>query len=131
VKGLLVQTPWVDLILDGVKTWELRGSRTSVRGPIALIRSGSKTIVGTCELVDVLGPLSKSELLRTVEFHAVPVERLAAGSRYARTYAWVLRNPVRLARPVPYRHPPGAVIWVNLPDTRTSGFERRGRSSRV
>jgi hypothetical protein len=33
---------------------------------------------------------------------------------YERTFAWVLQNARRLSEPVPYSHPYGAVIWVNL-----------------
>jgi hypothetical protein len=30
------------------------------------------------------------------------------------TTAWVLQRARSLPKPVPYRHPAGAVIWVNL-----------------
>jgi hypothetical protein len=33
---------------------------------------------------------------------------------YKKMYAWVLENPVRYQEPVPYRHPQGAVKWVDL-----------------
>jgi hypothetical protein len=41
MKGLIVKSPWIELILEGKKTWEIRGSNTKIRGPIALIKSGS------------------------------------------------------------------------------------------
>ena len=63
-RALLVRTPHVDRILAGRKTWEIRGSRTAVRGPIGLVKSGSGLIVGTCDLVDVIGPLTLPELKR-------------------------------------------------------------------
>lgn len=40
---------------------------------------------------------------------------------YRQTYAWVVENPRRLARPVEYQHPSGAVIWVRL----EPGVERK------
>jgi hypothetical protein len=46
VKGLVIDEPWVSLITAGKKTWEMRSRNTLVRGRIALIRKGSKTIVG-------------------------------------------------------------------------------------
>jgi hypothetical protein len=113
-RALLIREPWVDLILDGRKTWELRGSRTSIRGRIALIKAGFGMIVGTCELVDAVGPLTKAELLRNKALHAVPTELIVGSRRYAETYAWVLRKPRRLATPIRYAHPPGAVIWARL-----------------
>ena len=53
VKGLVIREPFVDWILDGLKTWEIRRSATMIRGPVALIMGGSGTIVGTCGLVGV------------------------------------------------------------------------------
>jgi ASCH domain len=40
-RALLIRHPWVDMILDGKKTWEIRGAKTSVREIIGLIPSGS------------------------------------------------------------------------------------------
>ncbi|WP_281975144.1 hypothetical protein [Halobacillus litoralis] len=41
MNGLLVQAPWIDLLLAGSKIWEIRGSNTKKRGRIGLIKSGS------------------------------------------------------------------------------------------
>lgn len=35
---------------------------------------------------------------------------------YKRTYAWIVRDPIIFDYPVPYEHPQGAVIWVDLKD---------------
>jgi hypothetical protein len=130
MKGLLVKPPWIDKILAGKKTWELRGSRTRIRGLIALIQSGTGTVVGVCELVDVHGPLTRVELRRTTARHQVPATHFRDGLRYRRTYAWQLRKARRLRRAVPYRHASGAVIWVNLPSSVTDaiGQMATGRS---
>lgn len=114
MKALLVKQPWIDKILSGEKPWELRGSRTKIRGPIALIQSGTGTVVGICELADVEGPLSLAKLRRTVARHRVPPGYFKDGPPYPKTYAWVLRGAIRFTRPVSYEHPSGAVIWVNL-----------------
>lgn len=42
----------------------------------------------------------------------LPVEKLP----YSNTYAWTLQNPKWFVKPKPYKHPSGAIIWVNLPD---------------
>jgi hypothetical protein len=60
-RGLLIRSPHIEKVLAHTKTWEIRGKATKIRGRIALIRSGSGLIVGTCELVDVIGPLSMKE----------------------------------------------------------------------
>lgn len=115
MKGLVIRSPWVELILDGLKTWELRGRATRVRGRIALIRKGSGTVVGHCNVVGVVGPLSRAELLSSTRRHRVESRELpGVVARYRKAYAWVLANPRRLKRPARYRHPSGAVIWVNL-----------------
>jgi len=120
VRGLLIKKPWLDEILDGAKRWEIRGSRTTRRGEIALIESGTGTVVGTAELVDVIGPLD----LRRLRDHAADAGFVAAALPYTETYAWVLAGPRRLTRPVRYRHPPGAVIWVKLAPSVTRAIER-------
>ena len=32
MKALVIKQPWVDYILNGKKTWEIRGSNTKIRG---------------------------------------------------------------------------------------------------
>jgi hypothetical protein len=39
-KGLIIADPWIGYVLEGSKTWEMRSSKTSVRGPFGLIRKG-------------------------------------------------------------------------------------------
>lgn len=48
---------------------------------------------------------------------------------YATTYGWVLRNTKRLAEPVPYAHPSGAVICVRLQGSELKAIAKeRGAS---
>ena len=115
LKGLLIRRPYVDWILDGLKTWEIRGSATKVRGPIALIASKSGTVIGTCEISGVEGPLSASMLRKNARKLNASASDLTGPLYYGdHTYAWTLTNAKRLKKPVPYEHPSGAVIWVNL-----------------
>jgi len=114
MRGLIIRSPYIDWILEGKKTWEIRGSNSHVRGKIALIRSGSGLVVGTCKLVGVVGPLT----LRELKKHASKLGRTSSEIRskpYEKTYAWALSNAVRLKHPRRYKHRPGAVIWVRLP----------------
>ena len=117
IRGLLIKSPWIEYILQGRKIWEIRGSNTNIRGKIALIRSGSGLVVGTCELVDVNEPLTLPEMRRNVDMHGIPLKDLGRGLYYEKTYAWVLKNAKTLKSPIPYKHPSGAVIWVKLPDS--------------
>src|ERR1035437_5467401 len=114
LSGLLIRSPYVDWILAGSKTWEMRGSRTSKRGRIALIQSGTGTVIGVADLVDVVGPLKVSELAANSSKAGYEKDERVTELPYERTFAWVLQNARRLSEPVPYSHPYGAVIWVNL-----------------
>lgn len=111
--GLLVRTPYVDWIVDGLKTWEIRSKRTLKRGRIALIRAKSGLVVGEAELVDVVGPLTYALLADNAKL--MNVHRSDAWEPDEPTFAWVLRGAKRYATPLPYQHRSGAVIWARLP----------------
>lgn len=119
MKGLIIDTPAIDRILSGKKTWEMRSSHTKVRGVIALIRKGSGTVVGTIELVDSRGPFTPAEMLQNQQYHQITTDRLADPKVAKWNHAWVLKDVKALNKPVPYRHPSGAVKWVTL-DASTS-----------
>lgn len=116
MRALLIRHPWIDKILDGEKTWEIRGSKTSVRETIALVPSGSGTVVGVCDVIDCVGPLTGESFFQNAKKAGMlPIE--ANLGWYRKTYAWVLEKPLYLRHPIPYQHPSGAVIWVRLDDT--------------
>lgn len=111
MNGLIIKEPWIDLILDGKKTWEIRGSSTHIRDPIALIRSKSGLVVGTANIIDCIplhGPDEVEKILNNHDKHHVPL----GGIPYDKPYAWLLDDAVRWEEPLPYKHPQGAVIWV-------------------
>lgn len=85
MKGLLIRKEWLDKILRGQKRWELRGSKTATIGVIALIQSGTGTVVGTCGIDHVLGPRSLAELRRTTANHRVPASSIGRDWSYKRT----------------------------------------------
>lgn len=114
MRGLIVKSPYIEEILGGTKKLEIRGSNTHIRGKIALIKSGSSRIFGTVNIVD-------SKELSFDEYKEWKISRGASKNDiiekpYKRIYAWVLEEPVKLEEPIVYKHPMGAVIWVNLND---------------
>ena len=113
-KGLIIKTPYIDQILTGLKTWEMRSTATQQRERIALIRKSSGTVIGTVRLVGCTGPLSRSEMLKNLDRHGVDAATVQSGAIDAWKFAWVMSEPNPLPSPVKYRHPSGAVIWVNL-----------------
>lgn len=111
-RALIVDEPWLELILAGDKDWEMRSRRTSVRGTVGLIRKGSGLVVGSVEIIDSLPACSLEDMLAYQARHRIPAGRLHELASWR--HPWVMRNPLRWAKPVPYRHPQGAVVWVRL-----------------
>jgi hypothetical protein len=110
MKGLIIRDPWIDLILDGLKTWEIRGNDTKHRGHTELIKSGTGMIHGSANLVSTK-ELSLINLYRNSDKHGI---QDCSVVKYTNIWAWIFENPVLYSEPIPYKHPQGAVIWVNL-----------------
>jgi hypothetical protein len=119
MKALIIAEPWISAILKGEKTWEMRKTGCTVRGPIALIKKGSGHVVGTAEVTDCRPPLrSREEYAAAEPYHRVGTSRHELAFAEGWRTLWVLANARFLPKPVPYKHPPGAVIWVKLgPET--------------
>lgn len=109
-RALIVRRPWCDLILSGLKPWEMRSALTRIRGRIGIIQAGSGCVIGEVELLDCLPALSAEEAAQCLAMHRV--EDAALLSRWP--VPWVMTRPHRYRQPIPYKHPPGAVTWVKL-----------------
>jgi hypothetical protein len=111
MKSLIIKKQYLDKIFLGIKVWELRGSNTKIRGRIRLIESGSGLIIGEADLIDCVGPLSTQDL--SDNFNKTQYDVNNGMIKYKKTYAWVLANVHKYNKPIPYKHPQGAIIWVN------------------
>lgn len=114
MKGLIIKSPYIDDILNGIKKWEVRGAPTKIRGRIVLLQSKTGLALGTVDIDDVK-QISIEEYNNwdyRKDNNKLPVDDLP----YKKTYAYILSNPVKFNRPIKYKHPNGAIIWVNLPD---------------
>lgn len=110
MKALIIKKPWIDYILDGKKTWEIRGCNTKTRGQIELIQSGSGLVVGSCEIIDCK-ELTLDDYKNNTDKHNIQnVDDLP----YKKTFAWIISKAKRYEIPRKYKHPQGAIIWVNL-----------------
>ena len=117
-RALIINTPYIEQILLGQKTWDMRSRRSNIRGKIGLIQKGSGNVVGVIDLVGSLGPLSKEDILHNLNNHRLCPEQLDCPLFAKWRFAWLLENAYRLPYPVKYPHPKGAVVWVML-DTKT------------
>ncbi|CAJ1412828.1 unnamed protein product [Effrenium voratum] len=100
---LVMRQPWLDLVLSGEKTLELRATRHAL-GRVWL-GMGGKVYGG----VTIAG----SRVLSEAEFHEFADQHLwprdAALPYERRVCGLALTAPQRLAEPIPYWRPPGAV----------------------
>ena len=108
-RGLVIAQPWVGLIADRKKTWEMRTRPTKVRGWIGLIPKGTGTVIGIACLMRSLPSLERNLHHLYLKKHRVP--SVSGRKKYNGKYLipWVLAKAFRLARPLPYQHPSGAV----------------------
>ena len=118
MRALLIRRPWIDLILAGKKVWEIRGSRTSFRETIALIPNHSGTVIGVCDLVDCIGPLTAEQFRKNARKAGMRPSEATLGY-YRQTYAWVFEKPrnVEVAHSIS-ASVQGRVIWVRLDGSR-------------
>jgi hypothetical protein len=104
----------------------MRKTGRKLRGPIALIRKGSGYVVGVAEVTECLPPLGTREAYASTEpFHRVPPSDQTYSFAEGWRTPWVLANARPLPKAVPYKHPSGAVDWVNLgPETAAKAEEQ-------
>ena len=112
MKGLIVLPSWGNDILDGFKSWEIRNGNIKHRGETGIIFSGTKSVHGIVDLIDSF-PLTQMLFDQNMDKHRIQNGAFDI-SRYKYPYVWVIDSPRRYENPIPYKHPKGAVVWVNL-----------------
>ncbi|MGE0823081.1 MAG: ASCH domain-containing protein [Candidatus Binatia bacterium] len=120
-RTLIIMPKPLEWILSGHKIWELRSKPTNIRGRIALSEKGTKRIVGICMLKECLGPLTVEQFIANARKMNEKKAKLEAKRKELKKdlatplYAWVLADVKRLAKPIPFANPSGAVTWALLP----------------
>lgn len=109
-RALIIKKEYLDKILSGDKTWEMRSRKTKITGLVGLIESGSGLIVGQCFIHGSLEPIDQNTALNTIDKHCV--EDVSLLEKW--NHPWVISEAVSYESPIPYNHPQGAVIWVSV-----------------
>lgn len=134
--ALGVRQPWIELILRGTKTIEVRSSHTRQRGTIYLYASKKPADIPAAETAIARYDVDMQEvpyglLLGTVDVvdsrPSEPADEDAAcvpASLLRDSFSWELANPVRLDEPMPVRFLPYGV-WF-YPFRRRGSTPRRG-----
>lgn len=111
--GLVIKKKWIDLILSGKKTLEIRGSDTYKVGQIIyLLESGSHRVRGTCKIAESFPICASPHWNQEKNRHCVDVPWENVIKRYKVPYAWELSEVKEWEDVSYYNHPKGAVIWV-------------------
>ncbi len=110
-RALIVKKKWLDLILAGWKTWEIRATSTTKRGWIHFAESqaGGK-LMGRARLVNCY-PVQRKSFKQHFNHHCVPSVDMVP---YPTPYAWVLEDAEKFEEPFEYEHKNGAVIWIDV-----------------
>ncbi|WP_456369071.1 ASCH domain-containing protein [Thermococcus sp.] len=111
-KGLIVREPFASWIVEGKKIWEIRKSRTNIRGEVLIISNGRA--IGKAELVDVIGPFSPEELAQHEDKHRASPEFLREYSKGKPLYAWVFQNGEKFEKPKAVKMARGVQVWANV-----------------
>ena len=110
--GLIIKKKWLNLIVSGKKTIEIRGSNTKKQNEtIYLLESGTHRVVATA-VISSTYPISYSNWTDERDKHCVYITYADIRKRYKTPYAWVLSKIAPIEDIWHYEHPQGAVIWV-------------------
>jgi hypothetical protein len=126
MQGLIIRSPWIDKIIAGEKTWEMRTRPTAYRGRVGLIRKGTGHIVGVADIVDSLDALDEAQLAANRDRHGIPADMDGEVLRARWVYPWVLRNVRALPTPVPVGKTAGPVIWMKLAPQVVAAVDAHG-----
>jgi hypothetical protein len=124
-KGLIVDHPWIDKILDGTKTWEMRSRSAPCHNLFGLIAKGSGAVQGVARITEIGTPLTQAEMIESFPYHQIPKYMILSGQASKWKIPWKLANVRRLHKPVPYLVKSGPVVWVNLDREASMAIEKQ------
>jgi hypothetical protein len=107
MRCLKIDDKWVNLILSGKKTWEIRTRNTNIRERIAIGNTKTKCCVGYATLVDSF-EMTVSEILQHNDKHQANdfIRQNANGSETL--FVWVLKDVKAEHEPKPYSYSGGS-----------------------
>ena len=112
---LILQLEWANLILEGTKTVEVRGTAcTSKVGRVVYItRSGESEIVGSVKITKCEGPVDLTRFRNAEHLHLVNRDHKFIHGKdlpYKHTYLWHLSDAMYI-EPFHFKRPRGAIVW--------------------
>jgi len=107
MRCLKIDDKWVNLILNGKKTWEIRRKNTKIQERIALGNTKTKRVVGYATIVDSV-EMTIEELKKHNDKHQANdfLDKYAKGRKTL--FAWVLEYVEIEAKTKPYSYSTGS-----------------------
>ncbi len=111
MRCLKIEDKWVNLILNGTKTWEIRRQNTKIRELIALGNTKTKCCVGYAKIVDSV-EMTIEELKKHNDKHQANdlIDNYAL--KRNTLFAWELKEIKIKEKPKPYSYSTG--IWCKI-----------------
>lgn len=110
--GFIIKKEWLDLIVSGKKTLEIRGHSTQkLNQPIYLLESGTRRVRAICSITSS-ALLDEYNWEKLKQEHCVDITFAELNRIYRKAYGWKLTNIEPIEDIWHYTHPKGAVIWV-------------------
>ena len=132
-----MRQPWASLIVEGLKSIEVRSKHTNIKERVAIYSSTTKitdfyfnkelkiqkardgeypkgVILGTVEIVASSSCNDGIEYDLYKNEHLAPIGTVLKNKLYVEygdLYFWHLRRPVKFSEPIPYKPPKGSVVW--------------------
>ena len=115
---LILKRKWADLILEGTKTIEVRGTScpSKVNRDVYIYVSGSSQISGFVRITQCEGPVDVARFRSTEHLHLLNRDSAFLQGMplpYKRTYLWHLSDAT-LIEPFPFQPPRGAIVWTKF-----------------
>lgn len=110
--GLIIKKKWLDLIVSGRKTIEIRGFDThKINEPIYLLESGSHRIRAICKIKSSTS-ITNDKWDKYKNNACLDMTFADLNKWYKTAYAWEITDIKPIEYICHYIHPRGAVIWV-------------------
>lgn len=109
MEGLIVKSPYAELIINGKKEWELRGKSPpsqKLNKELYLLSSGN--VLGKIKII-TYWVATKNDLEQNIEKHQT--ETLFLPKQHV-THVWQVKVMEKFEYPKKYVHPLGARVWV-------------------
>jgi len=102
----------------------MRSRPTNIRGRIGIIEQGTGLIVGEVK-VSYSMPFEANELSSSFYYRNHRIKDIDVLKKYR--HAWVFEDAKRYEKPIPYKHPQGAVVWVNIGEPACDSARIKGQ----